>query len=216
MRISWDQIGERFFKTGTDRAVLYPYESGMYQDGVPWNGIKAVNNNISGHEATPLYSGGVRKNVLFSKEEYGGSIECYTYPDEFEKCLGGSTAIPGICFYDQEAIPFGLSYRTYRGNDTDGYTYGYDIHLIYQSFVTTRKGDSKSLDGSVSPEEISFDFTSVPEEVDDLNPVSHLVIRSTSISSETLQIIENMLYGSEDSNPYLPLPNDLIELLTEV
>lgn len=216
MRISWDQIGERFFKTGTDRAVLYPYESGQYQEGVPWNGIKAVNNNISGKEATPLYSGGIREDVLFSGEEYGGSIEAYTYPDEFEKCLGGTIPVPGLYLYDQEAIPFGLSYRTYRGNDTDGLTHGYDIHIIYRSFVTGRKGDSKTLDVNISPEEIGFNFTSIPEEVDDYKPVSHLVIRSTSISTITLQIIENMLYGSADSNPYLPLPNDLIELLTEV
>lgn len=216
MRLVWDQIGERFFKTGTDRAVLYPYVSGQYQIGIPWNGVKAVNTDISGHDGSSLYTGRARSGVLFTNEEYGGSIECYTYPDEFESCLGGAEAVEGIYLYDQEAIPFGLSYRTYRGNDTDGYMHGYEIHLLYQSYVTGVKGDSKSIEGSTAPEVISFDFTSIPEDAGTYDPVSHLKIRSDRISPTSLQILENLLYGSEDQNPTLPLPDEIIELFTEV
>lgn len=216
MRVVWDQIGERFFKTGTDRAVIYTYENGYYTDGVAWNGIKSVNNDISGRDLTPLYTGGIRSGVLFSGEEYGGSITCYTYPDKFEKCLGGEEVVEGLYIYDQGSVPFGLTYRTLRGNDTAGHEYGYDIHLIYRSFVTKIQGNSNTLDSNITPEEMGFDFTSLPEEASDYKPVSHLKIRSDRISTSHLQILENMLYGTPEANPRLPLPEDIIELFTEV
>ena len=131
MRLSWDNNGERLFETGVRNAVLYKHDKATYDKGVAWNGITAITESPEGAEATPLYADDIKYLNLFSAEEFGATIEAYTYPTEFEECDGSASVAPGVTIGQQSRKPFGLCYRTVLGNDVDGNDYGYKLHLIY-------------------------------------------------------------------------------------
>ena len=211
-RLLWDQSGERLYETGVDYGVLYIPNAGIYDTGVAWNGLTTVTESPSGAEATPLYADNIKYLNLISVEEFGGTIEAYTYPDEFAQCDG--TAVPhvGVSVGQQSRKTFGLSYRTKVGNDTDGEDFGYKLHLVYAAQAAPSEKAYATINDS--PEAISFSWefwtTAVP--VTGLKPTSLLTIDSTKVDSASLTALETALYGDGANDPRLPLPDEVITL----
>ena len=218
-KLVWDQIGEKTFETGCDHGVLYPQKNGAYPMGVAWNGLINVTASPSGAENNALYADNIKYLNLQSAEEFGATIECYTYPDEWAQCNGEAELAPGITMGQQRRNTFGFSWRTRIGNDTEGDSYGYKIHLIYGcSASPSEKGYGTVND---SPEAITFSYevttTPVPVEGKDkdgneFRPVASLEISSLKSDPEKLKQLEEILYGTEENEPRLPLPNELKEL----
>lgn len=216
-RLKWDQVGERLYETGVQKGVLYDQDStGNYPSGVAWNGLTGVTESPSGAEQTPLYANNSKYAVLTSAEEYGATIEAYTYPKEFEKCDGSAEVAPGVTIGQQKRSPFGFSYRTEIGNDTEGTKHGYKLHLVYNCMASpSEKGHSTVND---SPEAITFswELTTTPVEVDGHEPTASITIDSTVVDAEKLSALEDILYGTEEEEPRLPLPDEVITLLKNV
>lgn len=216
-RLKWDQVGERLYETGVQKGVLYDQDStGNYPSGVAWNGLTGVTESPSGAEQTPLYANNSKYAVLTSAEEYGATIEAYTYPKEFEKCDGSAEVAPGVTIGQQKRSPFGFSYRTEIGNDTEGTKHGYKLHLVYNCMASpSEKGHSTVND---SPEAITFswELTTTPVEVDGHEPTASITIDSTVVDAERLSALEDILYGTEEEEPRLPLPDEVITLLKNV
>ncbi len=217
-KIVWDQTGERLYETGVDHGVVYPMKSGAYQTGVAWNGLTAVNESPSGAEATAIYADNIKYVNLMSVEEFAYSIEAYTYPVEFGECDGTREVKPGIYAGQQKRIPFGFTYRSKLGNDEELEEHGYKLHLIYNSLAApSEKGYSTISD---SPDAITFSWecsttpVAVNTEIDGetLRDVSTLVFDSTKVDATFLAALEEILYGSADAEPRLPLPDEVIEL----
>jgi len=222
-KLVWDKTGERFYETGVKKGVLYPQEpDGTYPKGVAWNGLISVTESPSGAEATPLYADDIKYLNLISAEEFGATIEAYTYPDEFAECDGSAKIATGVMIGQQSRKPFGLSYVTTLGNDVDGNEYGYKIHIIYGALAApSEKGYSTIND---SPEAITFswEITTTPVNVPGHKPTSCITIDSTKIDPDKLAALEKILYGQDPStpggtdgvDPKLPLPHEIITLMT--
>ena len=208
----WDQTGERLYETGVDRGVLYVFDNGAYGAGVAWNGLTNVSEKPSGAEATALYADNIKYLNLISNEEFGATIEAYTYPDEFAQCDGSASIATGVVVGQQKRKTFGFSYRTRVGNDTDGNDFGYKIHLIYGCMAApTEKGYATVND---SPEAITFswEITTTPIEVTGYRPTACITIDSTKVNdSAKMTALEAMLYGTTESAPTLPT---IAQLLT--
>ena len=213
-KLVWDQTGERFYETGVDHGVLYPIQTGgVYNKGVAWNGLTAVTESPSGAEANPLYADNIKYLNLVSAEEFGATIEAYTYPDEFAECDGSAALVPGVYIGQQARKTFGLSYRTVLGNDVDNNDYGYKLHLIYGALAApSEKGYSTIND---SPEAITFSWevTTTPVSVEGYKPTASVTIDSTKVDAKKLAALEAVLYGSESEEARLPLPDELITIL---
>ena len=211
--IVWDKTGERYYETGTKKGVLYPMVSGAYPKGVAWNGLTAVTESPSGAEPTALYADDIKYLNLMSAEEFGGTIEAYTYPDEFAECDGSATIVAGVTIGQQTRKPFGLSYVTTLGNDTEGNDLGYKLHLVYNALAAPSEKAYASI--SDSPEAITFswEFTTTPTEVKNHKPTATITIDSTKVDAEKLKALEAVLYGSEEAEPTLPLPDAVITML---
>lgn len=215
-KLVWDKTGERFYETGVKKGVLYPQgPGGTYPKGVAWNGLISVTESPSGAEVTPIYADNIKYVNLISAEEFGATIEAYTYPDEFAQCDGSAEIAKGVMIGQQSRKPFGLSYVTTLGNDVDGDDYGYKIHIIYGALASpSEKGYSTIND---SPEAITFswEITTTPVEVTGYKPTACVTIDSTKVDPAKLAALEEILYGSEEgSDPRLPLPDEIIALLT--
>lgn len=215
-KLVWDKTGERFYETGVKKGVLYPQgPGGTYPKGVAWNGLISVTESPSGAEVTPIYADNIKYVNLISAEEFGATIEAYTYPDEFAQCDGSAEIVKGVMIGQQSRKPFGLSYVTTLGNDVDGDDYGYKIHIIYGALASpSEKGYSTIND---SPEAITFswEITTTPVEVTGYKPTACVTIDSTKVNPAKLAALEEILYGSDEgSDPRLPLPNEIITLLT--
>lgn len=215
-KLVWDKTGERFYETGVKNGVLYPQgPGGTYPKGVAWNGLISVTESPSGAEATPLYADDIKYLNLMSAEEFGGTIEAYTYPDEFAQCDGSAEIAPGVMIGQQKRKVFGLSYKTALGNDVDFTDYGYKLHLIYGALAApSEKGYSTIND---SPEAITFswEITTTPVSVTGFKPTASITIDSTKVNATKLEALENILYGTENTDPYLPLPDEISALLAE-
>lgn len=212
-RLVWDETGKRLYETGVKQGVLYPYGSSGYENGVAWNGLVSITESPSGAEATPLYADDIKYLELFSAEEFGATIEAYTYPDEFAACDGSISVTPGVVIGQQDRKSFGLCYRTTVGNDTQGNNHGYKLHLIYGcKAAPSEKGYSTIND---SPEAITFSWevTTTPVAVTGGKPTSTLVIDSTKLKPATMAAVEAKLYGDTTSQATLPLPDQIIELI---
>lgn len=207
--IVWDEPGERVFEAGVDRGVLYV----TGQPGVPWNGLISVSENPSGGSPTPYYFDGVKYLNVPSREEYGSTIEAFTYPDEFSICDGKVMVRNGLYVQHQPRKPFGLSYRTKIGNDVSGIDYGYQIHLIYGALATPSKKDYKSLSDTVATTNFSWDVSLLSPDFPGYLPTGHLIIDSREINPSVLSAIELMLYGSADIDPQLPPLSELIDMI---
>lgn len=226
-KIQWDQTGEHYYETGVSKGVLYPYNTSAadktkaYDKGVAWNGLTSVSESPSGAEATALYADNIKYLNLISKEEFGATVEAYTYPDEFAKLDGSEELAAGVSIGQQNRGLFGLCYRTEIGNDVDGDDYGYKIHIIYGAKATP----SEKAYGTIndSPEAITFSWTlnTTPVEVEGAKPTASLVIDSTKCDPDKLADLEEILYGKAASQGSpavegrLPLPNEIAGIFAE-
>lgn len=215
-KLVWNEAGKRLYETGVDRGVLYVSDGvGGYQKGVVWNGLVSVNESPSGAEATPLYAGNVKYVELMSNEEFGASIEAYTYPEEFEQCDGSAELADGITIGQQPRKSFGLCYRTKIGNDTAGDEHGYKIHLIYGAKAAPTEKSYTTINDSPEAITFSWEITTTPIEVAGHKPTATLTIDSTKVSPTTLAAIETKLYGDVSGEATLPTPAEILALIDE-
>jgi hypothetical protein len=213
MRLAWDRTGERFYETGVDQGVLYlPDGSGNYNEGHAWNGLTTVTETPAGAESNKQYADNIAYLNLLSAETFGGTIEAFTYPDEFGQCDGTVEPQPGVSLGQQGRRPFGLAYRTKLGNDTEGQDHGYKIHLIYGALAQPSEKAYASVNDS--PEAISFswDIDTTPVNVAGHKPTSLIVINSKRVDPAKLSDLEDILYGTADDDPRLPLPDEVIAI----
>lgn len=215
-KLIWDQVGERFYETGVKNGVLYVQgENGTYPKGVAWNGLTAVSESPSGAEASPLYADDIKYVELMSNEEFGGSIEAYTYPDEFAVCDGSAELVAGVKIGQQPRKAFGFSYRTVLGNDVLGNDYGYKLHLVYGAKAAPSEKAYATINDSPEAITLSWEFTTTPVAVEGFKPTAHIEIDSTKVDAEKLAALEAILYGSESEEARLPLPSEVAELMKE-
>ena len=212
-KLVWDQTGERYYETGVKYGVLYPQVSGAYPKGVAWNGLTAVTESPSGAEATPLYADDIKYLNLMSVEEFGATIEAYTYPDEFAECDGSASIATGVSIGQQTRKPFGLCYRTVVGNDVENNDYGYKLHIIYGCQAAPSEKAYATINDSPEAITFSWEVTTTPVDVKGFKPTSSVVIDSTKVDKDKLAALEAILYGSESEEARLPLPDEIAELM---
>lgn len=213
-KLVWDQIGERFYETGTDRGVLFVQDdAGAYPKGVVWNGLTAVTQSPSGGEASPFYADNIKYLNLTGNEDFGGTIEAYYSPEEFDACDGSAELVPGVSIGQQKRKAFGFSYRTRIGNDVDEGDHGYKIHLIYGAKANPSERNYTSVNESPEPTTLSWSFTTTPVNVTGFKPTAHLEIDSTKVDAEKLAAFEAVLYGSESEEARMPMPDEVAELI---
>ena len=214
-KIVWDKTGDRLYETGVKKGVLYPRnESGIYDKGVAWNGLTAVTESPSGAEATPMYADDIKYLNLISAEEFGATIEAYTYPDEFAACDGSAELATGVTIGQQNRKTFGLCYKTTLGNDVDGNNYGYKLHIIYGCVATPSEKAYASINDSPEAITFSWEVTTTPVSVNGFKPTASLVIDSTKAEAAKLTALEDILYGAEATEPRLPLPDEIATLMS--
>ena len=212
-KLVWDKTGERLFETGVKMGVLYVQESGAYPKGVAWNGLTAVTESPSGAEATPLYADDIKYLNLMSAEEFGATIEAYTYPDEFKVCNGEAELAIGVSIGQQTRKTFGMCYRTTIGNDVDGNEHGYKLHLIYGALAAPSEKAYSTINDSPEAITFSWEITTTPVNVTGFKPTAYVVIDSTKVDAEKLSALEAKLYGSESEEATLPLPDEIATMM---
>lgn len=215
-KLTWDQVGERRYETGVDHGVLYVMGAGgTYEKGVAWSGLTAINENPSGGEANPFYADNIKYLNLMSAEDYGFSIEAYTYPAEWDGCDGAAELAPGVTVGQQTRKVFGLAYRTLIGNDVDGQDHGYKIHLVYGAQASPSQRNHNTVNDSPEPTAMSWDATTTPVEIPGAKPAAHMIIDSTKTDKEKMAKLEEILYGTEEDESRLPMPAEIIELMKD-
>ena len=213
-RITWDNAGERYYETGVKQGVLYPQSSGgTYPKGVAWNGLTAVTESPSGAEATALYADDIKYLNLYSAEEFGATIEAYTYPAEFEECDGSAEIATGVMIGQQTRKAFGLSYKTTLGNDVDGNNYGYKLHIIYNAMAAPSEKGYASINDSPEAITFSWEVTTTPINVEGFKPTASITIDSTKADPTKLKALEDILYGAAEVEARLPLPGEIMTLM---
>ena len=214
-KLAWDVAGERRYETGVDRAVLYiPDETGDYNTGFAWNGVETVTESPSGAEATATYADNIKYLNLISLEQFGATLEAYTYPDEFGQCDGSAAPVDGVTVGQQTRKTFGLSYRTRVGNDLLGSDLGYKLHLVYGATAAPSEKAYASINDSPSALSFSWTLSTIPVEVTGLKPTSTMTIDSTRVDSTALGQLEDILYGTVGTDPRLPQPDEVIALFS--
>lgn len=220
-KLVWDKTGERLYETGVKQCVLYLPTNGVYNKGVAWNGITAVNENPSGAEATALYANDGKYLNLYSVEELGATVEAYTYPDEFAECDGSAEIAKGVMVGQQTRKTFGLCYRTTIGNDVDGNDHGYKLHIIYGAMASPSEKAYSTINDSPEAMTFSWELTTTPVTVTGKKPTASIVIDSTKCDPQKLAALEAILYGKDDTSeqandgadPRLPLPDEIATLM---
>ena len=218
-KLKWDQIGERLYETGVDHGVLYPVNAnGAYPKGVAWNGLTAVNESPSGAEANPQYADNIKYLNLMSAEEFGASIEAFTYPDEWMECDGSKEIAPGVTIGQQARKSFGLCYRTKIGNDIDGVDHGHKLHLVYAAMAQPSEKNFGTINDSPEAINFSWELTTTPIDVPGFKPTAALVFDSTKCDATKLAALEAILYGTDagegtETEARLPLPAEIITLM---
>ena len=213
-KLVWDATGERKYETGVRNGVLYVMgEGGTYPKGVAWNGLTAVTESPSGAEATALYADDTKYLNLISAEEFGATIEAYTYPDEFAECDGSATLVKGVTIGQQPRKPFGMSYSTVLGNDVDNENHGYKLHLIYGALASPSEKAYNTINDSPEAITLSWEVKTTPVNVTGHKPTASLTIDSTKVDKAKLAKIEEILYGTEEIEARLPLPDEIIQIM---
>jgi len=211
--LTWDAVGERFYETGVDHGVLYQLSGGGdYVDGVAWNGLTTVTESPSGAESSPQYADNIKYLNLVSAEEFGGTIEAFTYPDEFAQNDGTAAPMVGVTVGQQGRRVFGLSYRTQVGNDIDGSDHGYKLHLVYGAQASPSEKAYATINDSPEAITFSWEFSTTPVPVTGLKPTALLVIDSRKVANDDLAALEAILYGSEGDDPRLPTPDEVLDV----
>lgn len=213
-KLVWDQTNERLYETGVKMGVVYPQATGgAYPMGVAWNGLTAVTESPSGAEATALYADDIKYLNLMSAEEFAATIEAYTYPDEFAECDGSAELAKGVAIGQQKRKAFGLCYRTVLGNDVDGNDYGYKLHIIYGAMAAPSEKAYATINDSPEAITFSWELSTTPVSVDGFKPTASITIDSTKADPAKLEALEKILYGSEEAEARLPLPNEIATLM---
>lgn len=212
-KLIWDKTGERLYETGVKMGVLYIQEDGAYPKGVAWNGLTAVTESPSGAEATPLFADDMKYLNLTSAEEFGATIEAYTYPDEFKFCNGEAELAVGVNIGQQARKTFGMCYRTAIGNDVDGNDHGYKLHLIYGALAAPSEKAYATINDSPEAITFSWEVSTTPVNVTGFKPTSYVVIDSTKVEKSKMEAIEAKLYGSESEEATLLLPDEIAALM---
>jgi hypothetical protein len=211
--LTWDQVGERLYETGVDHGVLYlPDQTGVYNTGVAWNGLTTVTESPSGAEPNAQYADNIKYLNLISAEEFGATIEAFTYPDEFAECDGTALPNPGVAVGQQGRKQFGLSYRSRVGNDIDGTEHGYKLHLVYGCQAAPSEKAYATINDSPEAIAFSWDVTTTPAPVTGMKPTSLIVVDSTVVDPADLLALENLLYGQAATPAALPTPDAVIAL----
>lgn len=214
MRLKWDQTGEKTYETGVSNGVLYPQKSdGSYDHGVAWNGLSSVNEGPSGAEPTKIYADNIAYLTLISAEEFGATVEAYTYPDEFAECDGSAEVADGVTVGQQDRKPFGMAYKTIVGNDTEKNAHGYKLHVIYGATAAPSEKSYGTVNDSPEAITFSWELSTTPVEVADHKPTASITIDSTKADKEKLKALEDILFGSEEAEARLPLPDEIITLM---
>lgn len=213
-KIVWDAIGEHTFETGVRNGVLYLQGAeGTYNKGVAWNGLTSVSESPEGAEATDLYADDIKYLTLMSAENFKATIEAYTYPVEFEECDGSATIAKGVVIGQQPRKPFGLCYRTSIGNDTDGNEHGYKLHIVYGCQASPSEKQYSTINDSPEAITFSWEVNTTPVNVNGKKPTATLIIDSTKADKAKLTALEAILYGSEQVEPRLPMPDEIAALM---
>lgn len=214
-KLVWDQKGERFYETGVEQVALFPQTNGEYEAGVAWNGISALNLTPSGGEPTALYANNRKYLTLMSVDELGGTIEAYTYPDEWMECDGSAQIAPGVYAGQQSRKIFGLAAKTLIGNDTDLNAHGYKLHLVYGCLASPTEQAHSTVNDSPEAGTMSWEFSTTPIDIPGFNPTSYICIDSRKTDKEKLAALEAIIYGSESEESRLPLPSEVTTLMNE-
>ena len=215
-KLVWDQTGDRLYETGVSKGVLYPIQSdGAYSKGVAWNGLSSVTESPSGAEANPIYADDMKYLNLLSAEEFSATIEAYTYPDEFAECDGSADIATGVSIGQQKRKVFGLCYRTVLGNDVDSNDHGYKLHLIYGCMAAPSEKAYTSINDSPEAITFSWEVSTTPVNVTGFKPTASITIDSTKAKKEKLTALEAILYGDENKEARLPLPDEIATLMSE-
>ena len=213
-RLVWDKTGERVYETGVRQAVLYPQETGgTYPLGVAWNGLTGVTESPSGAESTPIFADDIKYLSLMSAEEFGATIEAYTYPDEFAACDGSSDIATGVSIGQQKRKSFGLCYRTALGNDVDGEDYGYKLHIIYGAIAAPSEKGYATINNDPEAITFSWEISTTPVSMTGFKPTASITIDCTKADATKLKALEDILYGSESISARLPLPGEIKTLM---
>lgn len=221
-KLVWDKTGERLYETGVSQGVLYPMDTnGTYNLGVAWNGLSAVTESPSGAEASPTYADNIKYLNLISAEEFGGTIEAYTYPDEFAACDGSAELTEGVMIGQQSRKTFGLCYKTLLGNDTEDTEYGYKLHLVYGAKAAPSEKGYATVNDSPEALTLSWELTTTPVSVTGFKPTACLIIDSTKVDASKLAALETILYGTDATTTpvapavvaRLPLPDEIASLM---
>lgn len=216
-KLVWDKIGEHFYETGVRNGVLYPIGStGEYAKGVAWNGLTSVTESPSGADANDQYADDMKYISLRGTETFGGTIEAFTYPEEWEECDGSKSPVKGVSVGQQNRKAFGLAYKTVLGNDVDYNEHGYKLHLIYGATASPSEKQYQVINESPEPSTFSWEYTSTPVAVakEGYKPTSCLTIKSTGADPTKLKALEDILFGTDEAEPRLPLPDEVITLMT--
>lgn len=212
-RVTWDDTGKRLYETGVDHGVLYPMGEDGYDSGVAWNGLTNVSESPTGAEANPQYADNIKYLNLYSNEDFEGTIEAYTYPDEFALCDGSVEIADGVFAGQQTRRMFALCYRTLIGNDVKGSDYGYKLHILYGAMASPSEKGYETINDSPEAITFSWEVTTTPVSVKDLKPTSLITIDSTKVDKDKLKELEDKLYGTEESEPKLLMPDEIAELI---
>ena len=212
-RIQWDKSGEHVYETGVNHGVLYLPTNGVYSKGVAWNGLTSVDEKPSGAEASAQHADNIKYLNLISAEQFAATIKAFTYPDEFAECDGSREIAKGVSVGQQERKVFGLSYSSLIGNDLEGTSYGYKIHLVYGALAAPSEKSYSTV--NESPEAISFswELSTTPVEVPGMRNSANVIIDSRKSDPAKLKALEDILYGAESSDPRLPLPAEIITIV---
>lgn len=214
-KLVWDKTGERLYETGVKQGVLYPQAAGgTYPKGVAWNGLTNVTESPTGAEATALYADDIKYLNLMSTEELGGTIEAYMYPDEFAECDGSAALTDGVFIGQQPRKTFGFCYRTTIGNDVANNNYGYKLHLVYGALASPSEKAYATINDSPEAITFSWEFSTTPVNVTGFKPTASITIDSTKVDAEKLANLEKILYGDDEVEPRLPLPDEVAQVMT--